>query len=136
MTRNLEGKRIFVVEDDVTNMAVFSMILKQDGAVAIQDPWNDSTLSLLKKHLPVDVILLDLMLKHGVSGYQIADAIHAVPELSHIPIVAVSASDPAIEIPRAQAHGFSGYICKPISLALFPDQVASCIAGEPVWAPD
>lgn len=129
----LEGKRIFVVEDDVTNMAVFSVVLKQAGALVIQDYWNDFTIRLLEQNMPVDVILLDLMLRHGVSGYDIADAIRAQPKLAQIPIVAVSASDPEIEIPRTQARGFAGFIGKPITLTVFPTQIAACINGERVW---
>jgi hypothetical protein len=48
-------------------------------------------------------------------------------------VVAVSASDPEIEIPKTQSKGFSGFIGKPISLLQFPIQVAECIKGEHLW---
>jgi CheY-like chemotaxis protein len=129
----LDGKRIFIVEDDVTNMAVAAFALKQDGAAVIQDFWNAETISLLRRHLPVDIILLDLMLKQGVSGYDIFDVIKSDPELAGIPVVVVSASDPGIEIPRTQRKGFAGFIGKPISLGMFSGQVAACIAGQHIW---
>ncbi len=131
---DLQGKRIFIVEDDVTNMAVFVASLKRSGAVVIQDPWNSQTIDLLTRFTPIDVILLDLMLRRGESGYDIYDRIKERPELAHIPIVAVSAADPDIEIPRARAKGFAGFIAKPISLLGFPGQVAACIMGQHVWA--
>lgn len=129
----LDNKRIFIVEDDVRNMAVYSVMLKNSGAKVIQDAWNADTTSLIKKHLPLDIILLDLMLRNDISGYDIFDAIKTDPELANIPVVAVSASDPEIEIPRAQKKGFAGFIGKPISLKDFPAQIAACIDGKQLW---
>jgi len=73
------------------------------------------------------------MLRDNVSGYDIFDELKRTPELASIPIVAVSASDPTIEIPKAKAKGFTGFIGKPISPRLFPSQIASSINREPVW---
>lgn len=129
----LARKRIFVVEDDANNISVTSVILREQGATVLPDGWNSRTVELLSDYMPVDVILLDLMLLHGVSGYDIFKALKANPALAQIPVVAVSASDPEIEIPRAQAMGFAGFIGKPINLHLFPQQVLDCMAGRPVW---
>lgn len=133
MAQVLEGKRIFIVEDDVSNMAIYAVTLDNNGATVIQDPWNANTIEIIKRTMPVDIILLDLMLRRGISGYDIFDAIKAEPTLTHIPVVAVSASDPEIEIPRAQSKGFAGFIGKPISLLKFPEQVAACLKGERIW---
>jgi CheY-like chemotaxis protein len=130
---DLQNRRIFVVEDDVANMAVYATVLKAAGALVIQDPWNSNTLNMLLQFLPVDVILLDLMLRRGISGYEILAQIRSRPELAGIPVVAVSASDPGIEIPKTQEKGFAGFISKPIVLSDFPGQIASCIEGRPVW---
>lgn len=129
----LKGKRVFVVEDDVVNMAITAVLLRGHGATVIQDAWNSGTLQMLKEHMPVDIILLDLMLRHGVSGYDIYSKIKAEPELANIPIVAVSASDPHVEIPRAQMLGFDGFIGKPINLHHFGEQVLSCLNHTKVW---
>jgi len=134
MERVLEGKRVFVIEDDVTNMAVFTVALKNAGALVMQDFWNSASVALLKQTMPVDVVLLDLMLRHGASGYDIFDQLRAVPELASVPVIVVSASDPEIEIPRAKVKGMTGFIGKPISLQEFPRQVAACLNGEPMWA--
>jgi CheY-like chemotaxis protein len=133
MMKVLESKRIFIVEDDISNMAIYAVALSNNGAAIVQDPWNAQTIALLKRTLPIDIILLDLMLRRGISGYDIFDSIKADPTLANIPVVAVSASDPEIEIPKAQAKGFAGFIGKPISLLNFPLQVAACIKGEQLW---
>lgn len=129
----LRGKRIFIVEDNVTNLAVFATTLRQQGASVIQDAWNVGTVSILEQQLPIDLILLDINLRRGISGYDVFDEIKANPKLAEIPVVAVTSLDPETEIPKAQAKGFSGFISKPISGLNFPHQIASVIAGEPVW---
>ena len=129
----LAEKRIFIVEDDVTNMAVFAVVLKQSGALVVQDRWNSGTIDFISQEMPIDIILLDLMLRGGISGYDIFAELKTHPELAKIPVVAVSASDPEIEIPKAKAAGFDGFIGKPIALGSFSRQVAACINGERIW---
>lgn len=129
----LSSRRIFVVEDDVTNMAVIVMLLRQSGAMVTQDPWNANTVDLIMSHQPIDAILLDLMLRNGISGYDIFTQLRKHEALAEIPVIAVSASDPAIEIPRVKELGFAGFIGKPIAMNRFAAQIAACISGQPVW---
>ena len=128
----LSGKRVFIVEDDPTNMAINAVTLKREGAIVIQDFWNTNIPDLVRKHEP-DVILLDLMLRHDINGYDIFDELQANPETAHIPVIAVSAADPDVEINRAKKKGLSGFIGKPILPRLFAKQIAKVIAGEHVW---
>ncbi|MFW5748286.1 MAG: response regulator [Chloroflexota bacterium] len=129
----LKGIHVFVVEDDPTNMAVNAVTLKRSGAKVTQDMWNVGAVDKLLERMPVDVILLDLMLRHNMNGYDIFNEIKAHPDLQAIPVIAVSAADPAIEIPKAKELGFAGFIGKPIRPHLFAGQIAACIAGKPVW---
>jgi len=129
----LQGKRIFVVEDNLANLAVFATALQKQGAIVIQDNWNLQTAELLTRSLPIDLILMDIMLKGGITGYDIFDALQSNPQLKNIPVVAVSSLDAEQEIPKARAKGFAGFIGKPISLMKFPDYLAACIQGEKVW---
>lgn len=133
MANELSGKRVFIVEDDLMNMAVNSAALRRSGATIIQDPLNINTIGKVEIQLPIDVILLDLMLRHNMNGYDIYDALKANPRLKDIPVIAVSAADPHIEIPKAQAKGFAGFIGKPIKPHHFAAQIASCMNGEAVW---
>lgn len=130
----LQGKNIFLLEDDPINYSVILTILRQHGAILTHDYWGDTTLSRLKNHpFPLDLILLDLMLPGQATGYDVFDAIRALPELDNVPIVAVSAADPDVEMPRARAKGFSGYISKPINRRHFPEQLVQILAGETFW---
>ncbi len=132
----LQNKRVLVIEDDITNIAVMSVILKQYGALVTFERWGAIRRETLTRFLPLDVILLDLMFPHNVSGYQVFDAIRSIPELSGVPIVAVTAADPDIEMPKARERGFSGFISKPVRLSTFGQHIAQILDGEQVWLPE
>src|SRR5688572_16178007 len=107
----LKDRRIFVVEDDAVNLSIITYLLRMHGATAIQDRWGVKALALMRDSLPLDLVLLDLNFPNGVSGFDILEELKADPELSLIPVVAVSAS---CEMNKARNSGFSGYIGKPI----------------------
>ena len=71
----LAGKHVFLVEDNPTNLAVMSSILRQNGATVSFDHWGDTTLWNMMQLEHIDIILLDLMLPRQVSGYDIYDVI-------------------------------------------------------------
>ncbi len=93
---SLKNKHIFIVEDNVGNLAVASVYLEQDGARIKVERRGLKTAQAILRSLPIDIVLTDLMLPNSVSGFDIFDQIRAVPELATIPIVAVSAADPPI----------------------------------------
>ncbi|GAB5492867.1 MAG: hypothetical protein Phog2KO_30820 [Phototrophicaceae bacterium] len=129
----LQGKRIFLVEDNLANRAIMQILLEQQGAKTSFERWGKETVIQLRKFMPVDIILLDLMFPRGVTGYDVFDEIRKYPEFKHIPIVAVSASDPSASIPKAKEKGFCGFIPKPVDYDRFPEQIISILNNEAIW---
>jgi CheY-like chemotaxis protein len=129
----LSAKRVMVIEDDIANLAIMSVALRQAGAVVQFERWGTETCKKLEEFMPVDVILLDLMFPANVSGYDVFNEIRAVPEFAHIPIVAVTAADPDKEMNRVRQHGFEGFIAKPIRGWSFGKLVKEIIDGKSVW---
>jgi CheY-like chemotaxis protein len=129
----LDGKRIFVVEDDSSNLAIIRTILLRQGASVPFDVWGSGTIDILRNSLPIDLILLDLALPRGVSGYDVFDQIRVTPELAKIPVVIVTAADPSTEMVKARTKGVNGFISKPIKYGSFAQSVASVLRGEAVW---
>jgi CheY-like chemotaxis protein len=133
----LKGRRIFYVEDDLMNLTLTQAILEAAGATFASDRWmRETTVSRLVAFMPVDMILLDLMFPNNITGYDIFDTIRQNPAFDSIPVVAVSASDPAIEVPKTQRRGFAGFIGKPINLHRFPRLLAQILDGEQLWDAD
>jgi CheY-like chemotaxis protein len=129
----LKNKNIFIVEDILPNRVVFQMALVVSGAKVEFERWGRDAVSGLKAMTQVDLVILDLMLHNDVSGYEIFTEIRNIPKYDHVPIVAVSAAEPAIALPKTRKMGFSGFIAKPIDDRLFPKQLARIMDGESVW---
>lgn len=131
---SLEGKHIFVVDDDVVNLAIVTSILRRGGASVYYDVWGANTLAQMKALPRLDIVLLDLMLQRTkLSGYTIFDQIRSDPVMRNIPVVLVTAADSSIELPVARQKGFSGYISKPIDRITFGQHIADAIEGKGVW---
>lgn len=129
----LTDKVIFIVEDNAQNRVIFQTALIRQGATVDFERWGEGAITRLNILPRVDLIILDLMLARGVTGFQIYDKIRALPKYVQTPIVAVSAMDPAVALPKVTAQGFSGFIAKPIDRTLFPKQIAAIINGEKIW---
>jgi two-component system, chemotaxis family, sensor kinase CheA len=128
----LQGKCVFIVEDNAGNLAIASLYLENQGAKVKFSRRGLNIPETVLRQLPVDIILTDLMLPNNVSGFDVFDQLRQVPELANIPIVAVSAADPDVVMPKARQKGFAGYVGKPIT-PLISQYVAGVLNGKPVW---
>ena len=133
MSLALSGKRIFIVEDNTLNRVVYQITLGVQGAYLDFDRWGKEAVDRLKRSRNWDLIILDLMLYRGISGFDIFQEIRSLPEYDQVPIIAISASEPSVARPRARELGFSGFISKPVDEATFADQIGRVIAGEQIW---
>ena len=71
-------------------------------------------IALAREHAP-DVVLCDIGLP-GMSGYDVARTFRADPELSGVPLVAVSGYALPEDLARASEAGFVRHMAKPPSL--------------------
>jgi len=132
----LTGKKIFIVEDDPLNLAVIRTILTKHGASVSFDAWGSGMFDQLKLIQPVHLILLDLALPRGVSGFDIYDQLRTKPEFADIKVVLVTAADPSTEMNKAREKGLNGFISKPIDYNRFAQSIAAVLDGKQVWGDD
>ncbi|MEM9950288.1 MAG: response regulator [Chloroflexota bacterium] len=131
--RQLSGKHILIVEDNPLNRIVYQMSLGLQGAVLVFERHGRDALRRVKHSTKWDLIILDLMLGSGISGFDIYKSIRELPDYADIPIIAISAADAAPAMAKAKQLGFSGFISKPIDEAQIVQQVNMIINGETVW---
>lgn len=129
----LQNKRIFLVEDNIGNQTITKTLLESHGAMIAVHRTGKDVIPHLRSFLPVDLIILDLMLPSGVTGYDILSLIRSLPDFNTVPIIAMSVIDRAEAIPLAKRRGFSGFISKPIDFQRFPIQIAQVMDGQPIW---
>jgi signal transduction histidine kinase len=133
---NLRRTKILYVEDDPSSMLLVHRILQSEGyhVITTSDGLSATEFAISEKP---DLILMDINIG-GLDGYEVTTKLRGIPELTAIPIVAVTASTLAGDRERALAAGCNGYIPKPIDVDTFPDQVRSFLQGmqEQIGSPE
>lgn len=130
---DLQDKRIFLVEDNSGNQAITKTLLESHGAVVATQLTGHDVIAHLRNFNPIDLIILDLILPSGATGYDVFIAIRNQTEFIDIPIIAMSVADRSKVVPEAKKRGFAGFISKPINFQEFPRQIARIISGENIW---
>lgn len=90
---------VLIVEDEAPIRRLMETWLVKQGHTVCWAATGDAALGLLRTET-IDVILLDIILGQGLSGWDVARAKWASPKTRHIPIVVISGLE-ADEIRRA-----------------------------------
>ncbi|MCI4345291.1 MAG: response regulator [Thermoplasmata archaeon] len=129
--------RILLVEDNVQNLKLATVILRHEGHEVI--PASDAEEA--ERHLaanPPDLVLMDIGLP-GKDGYTLTREIRRNPALAHIPVLVVTSFAMKGDERKAREAGCSGYLTKPINRVellseirrLLPNASSSPRAGRP-----
>jgi two-component system cell cycle response regulator DivK len=105
--------RILVVEDQEDNRQILRDLFTSASYEMIEALSGDEGVAMAETHRP-DLILMDIQLP-GIDGYEATRRIRANPELSHIPIIAVTSYALSGDAGKAREAGCTGYITKPFS---------------------
>lgn len=114
-------KTVLIVEDNELNMKLFRDLLEIHGYQTLEARTGPEALECLKENRP-DLILMDIQLPE-VSGLEVTRTIKSSPELSDIPVIAVTAFAMKGDEERIRQGGCEDYIAKPISVASFLEKV-------------
>ncbi|MEY3292773.1 MAG: hypothetical protein RJB12_544 [Pseudomonadota bacterium] len=115
------SKKVLIVEDNELNMKLFHDLLDSQGYETLQTREGLQALALARLHKP-DLILMDIQLPE-ISGLEVTKWLKDDEELSHIPVVAVTAFAMKGDEERIRSGGCEAYISKPISVMHFLDVV-------------
>lgn len=122
-----------VVEDDKGDVAMITAYLRRLGIRAYVDRSGANTVELAKQLDPMpDIIFLDLNLPRK-TGFDIIKEIRADDQLHNVPVVATSAMDPQVAIPRCKEAGFNGFFPKPLRREHLADRIQRVLHGQSVW---
>jgi len=108
--------RVLVIEDNQDLAKLFCDLLEVMGC-ATSVAFNARTaLELARTSMP-DLIFCDLRLPGEKSGFDVASALRADAGFAHIPLIAVTGFDDAVEHQRARDAGFDRVFEKPVKFA-------------------
>ncbi|MDD9911384.1 MAG: response regulator [Ahrensia sp.] len=116
-------KKVMIVEDNELNMKLFNDLLEAQGFETVQTSSGNDAVELARTHKP-DLILMDIQLPE-VSGLDVTKWLKEDPELSRIPVIAVTAFAMKGDEERIRQGGCEAYISKPISVLKFLETVKS-----------
>jgi len=122
---DFSNKRLLLVEDNAINREIAQMILTDLGFTLETAEDGKVALDKVAASAPgyYDGVLMDIQMP-VMNGYESTQAIRALPdpELSRIPIIAMTANVFADDIQHVLDAGMNGHIAKPINI---PDMVAT-----------
>lgn len=107
-------------------MLVRRVLLASDYDFHVVEADNAALGIDLAKATPPDVILMDLSMPE-IDGLTATRLLRAIPDLSHIPIVALTANAMRSDRDRALQAGCDGFIGKPIDIDKLPEDVVTFI---------
>ncbi len=102
---------IMIVDDDPSNTEVLSSILEPDYEVLFAENGERALEEIHNKN--PDLVILDVM-KPGMDGYQICEALKKDPLTKKIPVIFITALSDADDEARGLEIGAIDYITKPI----------------------
>ena len=117
--------KILVVDDVTMNVKLLADVLAVKGYATVTASSGAEALAKLESEKP-DLLLLDVMMP-GMSGYEVCQAIRANPAHSMLPIVLVTALDPAQERAKGLDAGADDFLSKPVNQAELMARVKSLL---------
>ena len=116
---------ILVVDDIAKNVKLLADVLAVRGYRVSTANSGEEALASIRAE-PPDLVLLDVMMP-GLSGYDVCRAIRADPAHAILPVVLVTALDPAQERAKGLDAGADDFLSKPVAQAELLARVRSLL---------
>lgn len=131
---DLHGVRVLIVDDNDTSRRMLSETFAAAGALTDEASSGEAGLLSLKKVAaegqPFDLVLLDDKMP-GRDGVRTTDAIRAVPEIAHTPLILMVSITQRREIAQIEAAGSITILTKPVMISRLFEAVAGAL-GQPL----
>ncbi|MGA7932446.1 MAG: response regulator [Kovacikia sp.] len=121
----LNHSNVLVADDDELSRIYYSRQLRQYNLNVILAETGKQALDLATSQ-PFDLILLDIIMPE-MNGFQVLEALKAVPTLSHIPVIMVSGLDDLDSLIRCIELGAEDYLFKPLNPVLLRARINACL---------
>lgn len=127
------GKKILLVEDDLTSRKLMELILSKEGYQVITASNGLEGLRKSRLELP-DLLVLDVMLP-GLDGFEICYRLRGDQDTAKLPILMLSAKGQESDRNSALQVGANAFLPKPVDRLVLLDKVKelleSSISGKP-----
>jgi CheY-like chemotaxis protein len=110
-TKSLTGKKLLIVEDDLSSRLYLNKILERTGAILLNAGDGQEAIDISRENPDIDIVLMDIQLP-VMDGYSSAKKIRE--SRKNVVIIAQTAYGLSGEMENLLASGFDDYIIKPI----------------------
>ncbi len=121
-------KRILIADDKATGRELVRTILENEG-YEIHEAVDGLDAVAQARTLHPDLMILDLHMP-GLDGFGVVSALRQDAAFSATPILALTASAMMGDRERALGAGFTGYVSKPIRLAVLREEIERLLKEE------
>jgi CheY-like chemotaxis protein len=121
----LSGKKILIVEDDLSSRLYLNKILEKTGALLFNAADGREAVDIALSDSGIDIILMDIQLP-VMDGYTSAKKIREARQ--DIKIVAQTAYSMAGDMENIISSGFDDYLTKPIYADVLIEKLSSCLS--------
>ncbi len=115
--------KVLYIDDNFDNrMLVKRILLASDFDFQFYEAENGSDGIAMARRDPPDIILMDISMP-DMDGLTATQTLRNIPELMHIPIVALTANAMQGDKEKTLAAGCDGYIRKPVDVDKLPEEI-------------
>jgi CheY-like chemotaxis protein len=134
----ISQKKILIVDDNAVFVKAVSILLKAKGYQAFVARDGARAISTVRQEKP-DLILLDINFPPDVAhgggvnwdGFRIMEWLRRMDEGKGVPIILVTAGDPAKEQARCRAFELAGFFRKPVDNNRLLETIRKALDGKP-----
>ena len=129
--RALRGKAFLVVDDNATNRTIAKTYLQEVGASVLEAENAMVVMSKIfnSRHPKFSAVLIDHEMP-GMSGYDLAYALRAIPATLGIPLVLLTSAGGKVSAKSVREHGFVGCLSKPYKRSELLECVCAIVRGD------
>ncbi|MHB1152336.1 MAG: hybrid sensor histidine kinase/response regulator, partial [Eubacteriales bacterium] len=127
LPNNKEKPVVLIAEDNPDNMVTIKALFA-DKYTLLEATNGKEVIRMAQENIP-DLILMDIALPE-IDGITAFKMIREQPKLTHIPIIAVTASSMVHDRETILSHGFDAYISKPIEEKEFDKVINGVLYGK------
>jgi len=126
---SLVGRKVLVVDDEPYILKILSFKLRLTGMIPFEATGAEEALRLVREENP-DVVLLDVSLSPGLSGFDLCRILKENPSTMHLPIVMLTARSLPADRELGLRLGAHSYITKPFSTKVLISEIENALDGS------
>jgi two-component system alkaline phosphatase synthesis response regulator PhoP len=123
----IAGKKVLVVDDEPYILKILSFKLRLTGLEPVEAASGEDALRLVREAAP-DLVLLDVSLTPGLTGFDLCRILKENPATKGIPIIMLTARTLPAERDLGLRLGAASYVTKPFSTKVLVQEIEKALS--------